>query len=137
MFNFSLRVSFIIGTFVLCACAGPQGSVKTHARHASYQLAQAHFDPNTRSAISDNNQRLVAFFEQFYQAGKSDKACGVSREQAEKRIAGFRHPDFMPISEQKSTFINQVYSSDIPKQQRDILIDNGIATYWDGYEGRL
>lgn len=135
MFKSSLRVG-IASAILLSACSTPQSSVERHARHATFQLAQAHFDPSTRAAISDNNRRLVVFLEQFYQAGKQDHANGITRSQAEKQVEGFRHPDFLPASEQKSAFLSQVYTSNVSDKQRNILIENGIASYWDGYEGR-
>ncbi|MGF6189655.1 hypothetical protein [Serratia sp. 2723] len=31
---------------------------------------------------------------------------------------------------------NRSYSADSPKKQREILLENAIATYWDGYDGK-
>jgi hypothetical protein len=40
------------------------------------------------------------------------------------------------ISWRKATMFNQSYTADSPKKQREILLENAIATYWDGYDGK-
>lgn len=126
----------LLATLLLCACTASQSSVERHARHATYQLANAHFDPNTQTNISKSAKTAIPFFEQFYQAGKKDRQDGLTREQAQQRVNGFRSPDFLPESEQKAMMFNQSYTADSPKKQREILLENAIATYWDGYEGK-
>lgn len=126
----------LLAVFLLCACTASQTSVERHARHATFQLANAHFDPNTKTDISSSTKSALPFFEQFYQAGSKDRINGLTREQAQKRVEEFRNPDFLPESEQKSTMFNQTYTADSQKKQREILLENAIATYWDGYQGR-
>lgn len=60
----------LLAALLLCACTSSQSSVERHARHATYQLANAHFDPNTQTNISKSAKTAIPFFEQFYQAGK-------------------------------------------------------------------
>ncbi|HGM5488954.1 TPA: Exc2 family lipoprotein [Serratia fonticola] len=126
----------LLATLLLCACAGPQSSVEKHARHATFQLAEAHFSPDTRTDISKSTKAAIPFFEQFYQLGKADRQDGLTREQAQQRVNEFRNPDFLPESEQKTTMYNQSYTAESPKKQREILLENAIATYWDGYDGK-
>ncbi|MGB8666502.1 MAG: Exc2 family lipoprotein, partial [Serratia inhibens] len=101
-----------------------------------HQLAQVHFDPNTRTQISDSIKSSIPFFDQFYQIGKTDRANGMTRQQAQQREAEFRSPEFLSDVGQKGIFINRKYSTDNPQKQRQILLDSAVATYWDGYEGR-
>ncbi|WP_447873904.1 Exc2 family lipoprotein [Serratia fonticola] len=126
----------LLAALLLCACTASQSSVERHARHATYQLANAHFDPNTQTNISKSAKTAIPFFEQFYQTGKKDRQDGLTREQAQQRVNEFRNPDFLPESEQKVTMYNQSYTADSPKKQREILLENAIATYWDGYDGK-
>ncbi|MGB8664094.1 MAG: Exc2 family lipoprotein, partial [Serratia inhibens] len=42
------RTLILCSALFLSACASQQTSPERHARHAIHQLAQAHFDPNTR-----------------------------------------------------------------------------------------
>ncbi|HHQ4307469.1 Exc2 family lipoprotein [Serratia sp. T13T92] len=126
----------LLAALLLCACTTSQNSVERHARHATFQLAEAHFGPDTRTDISKSTKAAIPFFEQFYQAGKKDRQDGLTREQAQQRVSGFRSPDFLPESEQKATMFNQSYTADSPKKQREILLENAIATYWDGYDGK-
>lgn len=130
------RTIVLLTTLFLGACSGQQSSPERHAKRAVYQMDQAHFDPNTRMHISDSIKQAIPFFEQFYQIGKDDRAKGLTRQQAEQREAYFRSAEFMQESEQKSTFMNHVYSADNPQKQRQILLNAAVATYWDGYEGR-
>ncbi|MFT2795044.1 Exc2 family lipoprotein [Serratia sp. N21D137] len=126
----------LLAALLLCACTASQSSVERHARHATYQLANAHFDPNTQTNISKSAKTAIPFFEQFYQTGKKDRQDRLTREQAQQRVNEFRNPDFLPESEQKATMYNQSYTADSPKKQREILLENAIATYWDGYDGK-
>lgn len=130
------RTLALLTALSLSACSSPQSSPERHAKRAVYQLDQAHFDPNTRMHISDSIKRAIPFFEQFYQAGKADRAKGLTRQQAEQQEAYFRSAEFLQESEQKSTFMNHLYSADNPQKQRQILLNAAIAAYWDGYEGR-
>lgn len=126
----------LLVTLLLCACTSSQSSVEKHARRSTFQLADAHFGPDTRTDISKSTKAAIPFFEQFYQAGKKDRQNGLTREQAQQRVNEFRDPDFLPESEQKATMLNQSYTADSPKKQREILLENAIATYWDGYDGK-
>lgn len=126
----------LYAVLLLCACTASQTSVEKHARHATFQLANAHFDPNTQTDISTSTKNAIPFFEQFYQAGKKDRTNGLTREQAQKRVDEFRNPDFLPESEQKNHMYNRAYTADSPQKQREILLENAIATYWDGYDGK-
>lgn len=126
----------LLVTLLLCACTTSQSSVEKHARRSTFQLADAHFGPDTRTDISKSTKAAIPFFEQFYQLGKKDRQNGLTREQAQQRVDGFRNPDFLPESEQKATMFNQSYTADSPKKQREILLENAIATYWDGYDGK-
>lgn len=130
------RTIILFTTLFLSACSSQQSSPERHAQRAVYQLDQAHFDPNSRMDISGSIKRAIPFFDQFYQMGKADRAKGLTRQQAEQREAYFRSAEFMQESEQKSTFMNQVYSADNPQKQRQILLNAAVAAYWDGYEGR-
>ncbi|AHG21165.1 entry exclusion protein 2 [Chania multitudinisentens RB-25] len=126
----------LLTTLLLSACSSQQSSPERHARHTAYQLEQIHFDPNTRTHISDSIKQFTPFFDQFYQAGKADRAQGVTRQQAQQREAYFHSPEFLQESELKSTFLNREYAADNPQKQRQILVSAVIASYWDGYEGR-
>jgi PBP1b-binding outer membrane lipoprotein LpoB len=130
------RTLILCSALFLSACASQQTSPERHARHAIHQLAQAHFDPNTRTQISDSIKSSIPFFDQFYQIGKTDRANGMTRQQAQQREAEFRSPEFLSDVGQKGIFINRKYSTDNPQKQRQILLDSAVATYWDGYEGR-
>lgn len=126
----------LLATLLLCACSAPQTSVEKHARHATYQIANAHFDPNTQTNISKSAKAAIPFFDQFYQEGKKDRLNGLTHQQAQERVNEFRNPDFLPESERKSIMFNRTYTADSPKKQREIMIENAIETYWDGYNGK-
>ncbi|KFK92415.1 MULTISPECIES: Exc2 family lipoprotein [unclassified Serratia (in: enterobacteria)] len=130
------RPLVLLTTLCLSACSSPQSSPERHAKRAVYQLDQAHFDPNTRMSISDSIKQAIPFFDQFYQMGKADRAKGLTRQQAEQREAYFRSAEFLQESKQKSVFMQHEYSADNPQKQRQILLNAGVAAYWDGYEGR-
>lgn len=132
----SYRILPLLAVLSLSACTSSQSSVEKHARHATFQLANAHFDPNTKTDISRSAKNAIPFFEQFYQAGKKDRTDGLTREQAQKRVEEFHNPDFLPESEQKSVMFDRTYTADSQKKQREILLENATATYWDGYEGK-
>lgn len=121
---------------LLIACTS-QTSVEKHARHIAYQIAQAHFDPNTKPLTADNARELEPFLRQFYTLGKKDRAAGLSTSQAQQRVNTFSNDDgpFAPGA-QKTIFINRHYDADQPGKRSDILKQGAIATYWDGYNGR-
>lgn len=50
----TLKIPHIIifTTLLLTACSSNQSSPERHARHAMYQLAQVHLNPNTRAPQS-------------------------------------------------------------------------------------
>lgn len=130
--------------FLLAACAGPQTSVDKNARHMSYQIAQAHFDPNTRPLTVDNTRLMAKFLSQFYELGKKDRAAGLTLAQAQQRVNSFSQAQPggtaadtpFAAEKQKSYFLTQEYSAEQPEKHSKILKDGAIATYWDGYNGK-
>ncbi len=75
-------------------------------------------------------------FEQFYLQGKKDRAAGVARSEAQKKADYLASPEFQQNMEHKTIFINRAYSgSDNPKR-RQVLSQEAVGAYWDGYEGR-
>jgi hypothetical protein len=129
-------VVFII-PFFLVACAGNQTSVDRNAHHMAYQIAQVHFDPNTKPLTGDNTRLMATFLSQFYEMGKQDRAAGFTSAQAQQRVESFStgNGPFSPEA-QKTMFLNQAYDADQPGKRSDILKQGAIATYWDGYNGR-
>lgn len=127
----------------LTACSGSQTSVDKNARHAAYQMAQIHFDPNTRLLTVDNARLLAKFLSQFYEQGKKDRAAGLTLAQAQQRVNCFSQNQneaaegspFAPDS-QRSFFLTHQYSAEQPEKHSKILKDGAIATYWDGYNGK-
>lgn len=130
------RTLILCSALFLSACAGQQTSPERHARHAVYQLAREDFSPEMRTQIPDSIKAAIPFFDQFYQMGKTDRAKGLTQQQAQQQEVYFRSPEFLSDMGKKGRFINQQYSVDNPQKQRQILLDAAVATYWDGYEGR-
>jgi len=126
------RLFLLASALSLFACAGQQTSPERHATHAAHQLAQVQFDPGFHMLIADSIRIMKPGFEQFYQ----DRAAGMTPAGAEKRIAGFSDPEFLPASRMINTFVGKTYSADQPQKERKILIESLTATYRDGYEGR-
>lgn len=144
-----LYITLLLSAFLLSACTHSQSSVDRNARHAALQLANIHFDPNTRPLIADNIRVTAKFLNQFYVLGKQDRASSLSMEQAQQRVLSFsssameskalppsEHPagPFDP-SAQKSLFLTQVYAAEQPEKRASILLESAIKTYWDGYNG--
>ncbi|MBP1130373.1 MULTISPECIES: Exc2 family lipoprotein [Serratia] len=130
------RTLILFTALFLSACTSQKSSPERHARHAIYQLAREDFSPEMRTQIPDSIKASIPFFDQFYQMGKTDRAKGLTRQQAEQREAYFRSPEFIGETGNKSIFINRKYSVDNPQKRQQILLDSAVATYWDGYEGR-
>lgn len=129
----------LIAPLLLSACAGTQTSVNKHARHMAYQLANSHFDPNTRPLTTDNARRMAGFLNQFYMLGKKDRAEGLTVAQAQQRVNSFNRDDAgAPFAQaaQKDRFITHQYSAEQPENRVRILREGATATYWDGYHGK-
>lgn len=151
--NYSLKplyITLLLSAFLLSACTHSQSSVDRNARHAALQLANIHFDPNTRPLIADNIRVTAKFLNQFYVLGKQDRASGLSMEQAQQRVLSFtgsaaqskaemlpsEHPAGpFDASAQKNQFLTQVYAAEQPEKRARILLESAIKTYWDGYNG--
>ena len=71
------RKVLLPASLLLSACSGPQTSVNKNARHMAHQLAQIHFDPNTRPLTTDNARLMADFLRQFYALGKKNRAAGT------------------------------------------------------------
>ncbi|MGO4795746.1 Exc2 family lipoprotein [Serratia quinivorans] len=130
------RTLMLVTALFLSACTSQKSSPERHAKHAVYQLAREDFSPEMRTQIPDSIKAAIPFFDQFYQMGKTDRAKGLTQQQAQQQEAYFRSPEFLGDMGKKGRFINQLYSVDNPQKQRQILLDSAVATYWDGYEGR-
>lgn len=148
-----LYISLLLSMLTLSACTHSQNSVDRNARHAATQIAQLHFDPNTRPLTADNIRSTAEFLRQFYDQGKQDRAAGLNMAQAQQRVNSFGgkvtgeesgvddlldSPVAGPFdaSAQKSVFLTHEYSAEQPEKQSRILLDSAIKTYWDGYYGR-
>ena len=137
---------------LLAACA-PQSSVDGYARHVAAEINRIHFDPNTRPLTADNIRVAADFLRQFYEAGRKDRAAGLTVKQARLRVAGFSRNSvggekevddllgeqvkgpFSPAA-QWSTFNQQRYSAEQPVKRAGILLDAATSVYWDGYNGK-
>lgn len=136
MNNTSYNLTLLLAAALLCACTTQTSSPERHAKHAIYQIDSDHFDPNSRTLITDTIRMSVPFFDQFYQEGKKDRANGLTPQQAKEKENYFRSPEFAKMWERKQHFINTEYSPSDSQKQKNILMNEAIAAYYDGYEGR-
>ncbi|MGE0968542.1 Exc2 family lipoprotein (plasmid) [Klebsiella sp. WOUb02] len=125
----------LILPLLLAACSGSQTSVERNASHAVSAIDRIHFDPNTRMLKADSINSLKPMMQQLYDQGKKDRADGLTLAQAQQRVESFRNPEVLSGG-QKARFLSQEYDTDNPDKQRQILLDAGISSYWDGYNGR-
>ncbi|WP_268594236.1 Exc2 family lipoprotein, partial [Escherichia coli] len=79
---------------------------------------------------------LIELFEQFYQQGQKDRAAGVVRSEAQKKADYLASPEFQQNMEHKTILINRAYSSTDNPKRRQVLSQEAVGAYWDGYEGR-
>ncbi|CAI1064844.1 Uncharacterised protein [Serratia rubidaea] len=131
-----LFVSMLIAALMTSACA-PKTSVERHARQYVY-AADEGFDPHFRIKKSDSARLMVPFFQQFREMGIKDRAAGVSRDEAMKRVSLFRSEDFLTSIQGKTTFAGRTYNDDrnLSPKERKAMGDAIEGTYLDGYEGR-
>ncbi|MCW9529396.1 MULTISPECIES: Exc2 family lipoprotein [Klebsiella] len=125
----------LILPLLLAACSGSQTSVERNASRAVSAIDRIHFDPNTRMLKADSINSLKPMMQQLYDQGKKDRADGLTLAQAQQRVESFSNPEVLSGG-QKARFLSQEYDTDNPDKQRQILLDAGISSYWDGYNGR-
>lgn len=137
MYSGRLLALSLVLPLVLAACSSSRTSVEKNARHMAYQMQQIHFDANTQPLTADNTRLMAQFLSQFYALGKEDRATGLSIIQAQQRVDSFTtgKGPFSPEN-QKTMIINREYDADQPDKRGDIMKNNAIQTYWDGYNGR-
>lgn len=131
----SIRSLTLILPLLLAACSGTQTSVERNASRAVSAINRIHFDPNTRMLRADSINSLKPIMQELYDQGKKDRSDGLTPDQARQRVESFSHPEVLSGG-QKSRFLSQEYDADNPEKQRQILLDAGISSYWDGYNGR-
>ncbi|WBF47694.1 Exc2 family lipoprotein [Serratia rubidaea] len=70
--------------------------------------------------------------------GIKDRAAGVSRDEAMKRVSQFRSEDFLASIQGKTTFAGRTYDDSRPPspKERKAMGDAIEGSYLDGYEGR-
>ncbi|MCD9134353.1 Exc2 family lipoprotein [Escherichia coli] len=125
----------LILPLLLAACSGSQTSVERNASRAVLAIDRIHFDPNTRMLKADSINSLKPMMQQLYDQGKKDRADGLTLAQAQQRVESFSNPEVLSGG-QKARFLSQEHDTDNPDKQRQILLDAGISSYWDGYNGR-
>lgn len=125
----------LIMPLLLTACSGTQTSVERNASNAVSAINRIHFDPNTRMLRADSINALKPMMQELYDQGKKDRADGLTLAQAQQRVESFSNPAVLSGG-QKSRFLSQEYDADNPEKQRQILLEAGISSYWDGYNGR-
>ncbi|STX60654.1 Uncharacterised protein [Klebsiella variicola] len=81
---------------------------------------------------ADSINSLKPMMQELYDQGKKDRSDGLTPDQARQRVESFSHPEVLSGG-QKSRFLSQEYDADNPEKQRQILLDAGISSYWDGY----
>lgn len=110
-------------------------SAEQHAKHYVYQTRDD-FEPGFRTDVNGSIKNAVPMFEQFYQMGKKDRAAGVARGEAQKKADYLASAEFQQNMEHKTIFINRAYSSSDNPKRRQVLSQEAVGAYWDGYEGR-
>lgn len=120
----------------LSACATHDTSVQRHTRHYVYQVAATESNPETQDVIAKNINHMTPFFDRFYREGKQAKREGLTHQQAALVVALFRNPAFLSSTESKKKTGAHANAPEISAEQRKLLMDNAIATFWDGYAGR-
>lgn len=130
-----IRPLTLILPLLLTACSGSQTSVERNASHAASAIERMHFDPNTRMQRADSITALKPMMQQLYDQGKKDRTDGLTPAQAQKRVESFSCPDVLSGG-QKTRILGNEYDADNPEKQRQILLEAGISSYWDGYNGR-
>lgn len=128
----------LTAVLLFTGCVGQQTSVERNASHAATRIDSIHFDPNTRQLRADNIRWMKTFLKQFYELGKSDRANGLTQQQAEQRVKRFSECENGPFTPdaQRSFIASHEYSADRPVKQSQIMLESATATYWDGYHGR-
>ncbi|MEE4483187.1 Exc2 family lipoprotein [Serratia ficaria] len=130
-----LKSAILLPLLALGACANHAGSAEQHARHYVYQTRDD-FDPQFRTDVNSSIKNAIPMFEQFYQLGKKDRAAGVARGEAQKKADYLASPEFQQGMERKSVFINHTYSSTANAKYKQVLSQEAVGAFWDGYEGR-
>ena len=130
-----IRPLTLILPLLLTACSGSQTSVERNASHAASAIERMHFDPNTRMQRADSITALKPMMQQLYDQGKKDRTDGLTPAQAQKRVESFSCPDVLSGG-QKTRILGKEYDADNPEKQRQILLEAGISSDWDGYNGR-
>lgn len=125
-----------ISSALISGCA-PTSVVGKNARHLSLQFAADNHDINTRSLITDTQNSLEKFLQQFYDLGRKDRQKGMDWDHANQRVASFVKNDVFNPKTQKSNYINRSYDASNPESQAKLLLASAIKTYWDGYNGTI
>ncbi len=127
--------ALLLPLLALSACTHHLRSAEQHAKHYVYQTRDD-FDPQFRTDVNGSIKNAVPMFEQFYQLGKKDRAAGVARSEAQKKADYLASTEFQQNMEHKTIFINRAYSSADNPKRRQVLSQEAVGAYWDGYEGR-
>lgn len=130
-----LKSAMLLPLLALGACANHAGSAEQHARHYVYQTRDD-FDPQFRTDVNSSIKNAIPMFEQFYLLGKKDRAAGVARGEAQKKADYLASPEFQQGMERKNVFINHTYSSTANAKYKQVLSQEAVGAFWDGYEGR-
>ncbi|CAM3720515.1 hypothetical protein BS639_14840 [Rouxiella silvae] len=121
-------------SLVLSACNSQQTSVDRNARHVAQEIAQNHFDPNTRPLTADNIRVMKPVMQQFYDIGKRDQASGMTPVQAMERALLIGTSGIIQGGD-KAMYAGQTYTVDDPITQQKMIAKGATASYLDGYNG--
>ncbi|MFG1175562.1 Exc2 family lipoprotein [Erwiniaceae bacterium CAU 1747] len=119
----------------LVACSQPTDSVTAHTKSYVFK-AKDDFDPNFATQISDTIKMMEPVFKVFHDEGIQDRQAGMTREQAQQKAANYKNAKINEDAEVQKLFINRSYSSTLTKKQQQLFLNEAMATYLDGFEGR-
>lgn len=125
----------IAAAVVLSGCA-PKTSPEMHARHFVYQGMESH-DANLIVDKAGSVTSLLPTFQQLYNAGKADRACGRDAAYAQQQATALRSQAL--AEESTGNFNNhngQLFSEKRSPREAAILGDDLAQTYLDGFNGK-
>ncbi|MDX7987305.1 Exc2 family lipoprotein [Xenorhabdus sp. 12] len=133
--NIIMIATTLIVSSLMFGCAQINTSAERNARNFIY-ASYDDFDPNFYTHKYNSTQRLIPFFEQFWQLGKKDRVSGMTQEDAQQRVRYLTSDEFLNTIPKRSTFAGKVYNESVTPKWTKAMSEAISASYMDGYEGR-
>lgn len=123
----------LLGPFLAIACTS-QTSADRNAQRAAMDIAQIHFDPNSRPLTADNIRVLKPLMQHFYDIGKQDRAEKLPLTKAMEKARIVDCPGVIQ-GDDKTIFAGKMYEAEDAAAQQKIVASSAKSAYLDGYNG--